>query len=465
MNLLVLDDDKIFREATKTWLGADFTIIQASNFTEAVAILDAQEIDFAIVDIDLKDPRHDGTDFLAVFKKRYPDRPAIIQSGHKEIPTVVKCIKLGADDYLEKPVNRDDLRIRVMKALASSRKTRVLSRAFEKSSLNHEIIGNHPYILDAKKLVERAAGSRIFFHGETGVGKTPFAWFSNQVVNSLTSQIRPFEQLNCASINHDHFQDLLFGHKKGAFTGAVSDKKGLVEIATGGDLFLDEIGELRPETQALFLTFMDTMEYYRLGDDQKRKADVRILCASNRDLAKMVGEGKFRKDLYSRISQVIVNIPPLRERIADVPILFAHFVKTFTGFEKTFDPAITELFKNFRWEEGNVRELRDAVEFLCISSRNEEKISLDHLSDRYRPKTPKSTTTQSNFTVEKSEIEKLYASGLDAYLESYERTLLTVLVKQIREQGTDSLELASGRLGISAATLYRRLKKYDIPLD
>lgn len=461
MNLLVLDDDKIFREATKTWLGTDFNIIQSSTFDEAVTILEKQEIDFAIIDIDLKDAKHDGSDFLAVFKKKHPDRPAIIQSSHTEVSTVVKCMKIGANDYLEKPVKKDDLRIRVMRVLAESRRTRVLSRAFEKSSQHQEILGNNPLLFEAKKLVERAGESRIFFHGETGVGKTPFAWFSNQVVSKNAGQIRAFEQLNCASITHEHFQDQLFGHKKGAFTGAVSDKKGLVENANGGDLFLDEIGELKLETQALFLTFMDSMEYYRLGDDQKRKADVRIVCASNRDLPTMVRNGTFRQDLYSRISQVIVNIPPLRDRLDDIPILFDHFVKTFAGFAKQFDPTIIELFKKFRWEEGNVREFRDAVEFLCISSRNDEKIEMSHLSDRYRPSNPRFSSNAVP-TVTETEIERLYQQGLVSYLENHERDVLACCVKNLRERGNESIETTAVKLGVSAATLYRRLKKYDI---
>lgn len=465
MTILVLDDDKIFREAIKTWLGVDFAIVQASSYTEAVGILEKQEIDFAIVDIDLKDPRYDGTDFLAVFKKKYPDRPAIIQSGHKEIATVVKCMKIGADDYLEKPVDKDDLRIRVMKVLAATRKTRVLSRAFEKSSKHQEVIGNNARITEAKQLVERAKELRILFHGETGVGKTPFAWLSNQVVSHLTGQIRPFEHLNCASISNEHFQDQLFGHKKGAFTGAIADKAGLVENASGGDLFLDEIGELKLETQALFLTFMDTMEYYRLGESQKRKADVRIICATNRDLPQMVKEGKFRQDLYSRISQVVVKITPLRDRLDDLPMLFTHFVNLFAGFEKPYDPKIVEVLKDFRWEEGNVRELRDAVEFLCISARSDEKIELHHLSDRYRSATPKKPSAVSNVSVAESDLERLYEYGLEAYLDQQEKEVLHACVKQVRERGTENLESVAGKLGISAATLYRRLKVFGIPLD
>lgn len=461
MKILVLDDDRMIREAIKTSLSERYSLLFASTFDEAVKILNDSELDGAIIDLDLRDRLHDGIEFLQLFKKKFPNNPVVIESGQKDVPTVVKCMKLGAEDYVEKPFDIDSLRLKIDKVLADNKKTKILTRALEKENVKNQIIGRHEKVLNAKALVDKAAHMRILFIGETGVGKTPFAWYSNQVVNKLEAQVRPFEQLNCASLSKEYFQDQLFGHKKGGFTNAVSDKRGLVEIAQGGDLFLDEIGEMTLDIQALFLTFLDTMEYYRLGDDQKRKAQVRVLCATNRDLPKMVKEGGFRKDLYSRISQVEIHIPPLRERASDVTILFEHFIEVFAGFPKPYDPEVVRLFLKFRWEEGNVRELRDSVEYLCLSSRESDRIEMHHLSDRYRPIEESEIITGELDTVAPQVMQALLTYGLESYLGHVEKKLLVSCVKQSKGK----LDTLATQLKISAPTLYRRIDKYNIPIE
>jgi two-component system response regulator PilR (NtrC family) len=271
MNVLVLDDELTLREAIKVVLGSEHRLLLAPSIAIAQSYLETEEVDGALIDVNLGE-KASGLDFLQSFKKKYPDKPAIMISGAREIPTVVRCMKLGADDYIEKPFDGDTLRLKVCKVFADSKRQRVYQRCYEQVESQSEIIGSNARLLQAKALVEEAAGLRVLFYGETGVGKTPFARFSNQVLSRLTGEMRPFEQINCAALNTEQFQDSLFGHKKGAFTGAISDKRGLVELAKGGDLFLDEIGEMPLETQALFLTFLDSMEYYRLGDDVKRRS-------------------------------------------------------------------------------------------------------------------------------------------------------------------------------------------------
>jgi two-component system, NtrC family, response regulator PilR len=459
LNILVLDDESISRDAIALSLRSKYKVFCAGTFQEAMGLIETNEIDAAIIDINLQDDSHDGLEFLQVFKQKFPESPAVIQSGYRDVPTVVKSIKLGADDYLEKPFDDATLHLKLSKVFSDVKKQRVFRRAFEKNSAKNQIVGHSEGIAKAKRIVEQAKDMRILFYGETGVGKTPFACYSNQIVSEIEGQVRPFEQINCACLNNEHFQDQLFGHKKGAFTGAIADKRGLVELAKGGDLFLDEIGDMPLETQALFLTFLDSMEYYRLGDDQKRKADVRILCATNKDLKKMVEEGKFRKDLYSRISQVVVDLPPLRQQPEDIPHLFEYFVQGFTGFAKPYDPEILKLFQKFRWEEGNVRELKDAVEYVCIMSRNSERIDVGHLSDRYRPiesASPRIEDTGNGVAV--IDYDGLTSCGLETYLGHLEKKILEGYLKVT----TESLEMMAKRLKISRPTLYRRLKKYDI---
>ena len=460
MNILVLDDDRVIRDSIKSALSDSHTIHVAANFDEAVDVIESTEIDAAIIDLDLRDKMHDGMEFLRLFKTRLPGSPVVIESGRKDIPTVVQCIKDGADDYVEKPFETDTIKLKIDKVLSDSKKTRTLERALQKTSQANQIIGSHPKIIKTKEAVEKAGALRILFHGETGVGKTPFAWYSNQVVNRMENQVRPFEHLNCAYLDREHFKDEMFGHKKGAFTSAIDDKRGLVEIAKGGDLFLDEVGEMPLEVQALFLTFLDNMEYSRLGETQKRKANVRIICATNRDLHKMEKEGTFRKDLLSRISQVEIHIPPLKDRMSDLPILFEHFINEFLGFQKPYDPAILQSFEKFTWEEGNVRELRDAVNYLCTSSRDSERIELRHLSETYRPIDVAAITGTDPALIAPEELNTVFQCGLDNYLGHLEKKILIATLKQ----NDESLENLARRLKTSKPTLYRRMKKYDIPV-
>ncbi len=459
-SLLILDDEVLALEAIQIAMGGKYKLFLASSYQKALSILDSEDIDGMMTDINLSESEHDGIEFLSVFKKRYPEKPALVVSGYREIPTVVKCIKLGADDYLEKPFDRETLEMKIEKVFSSAMKSRVYQRAFEKSVADQQIVGKDPSILRAKKILEEAATLRVLLNGETGVGKTPFARYSSEVVGQLTGQMRPFEQLNCACLNTEQFQDQLFGHKKGAFTGAIADKRGLVELARGGDLFLDEIGEMPLETQAMFLTFLDSMEYYRLGDDVKRKADVRIISATNRNLKKMVEEGKFRKDLYSRISQVVVQISPLRERAGDVPLLLEHFILKFAGFAKPYNPEVLTLLREQRWEEGNVREFQDTVEFLCLRSRGAESIEMEHMPPMYWSSAASNDSEMLDEAVEAApdDFKRVLDMGLESYLDAYERRILQNCVGQYR--GT--LDDMARQLKVSRPTLYRRLKRHRI---
>lgn len=459
MNLLILDDDPSIQILFKTVLGNAYTLFLVSQYDEAIERLESEEIDGAIVDIDLKDAhQRTGVDFLRAFKQRFGEKPIVMASGLKDINLVVECMKLGAEDYLEKPFeDRSSVKLRVDKVFLQAQQKRVFHRAFEKATVSQTIIGESPKILKAKQLVEHARDLRILLTGETGVGKTPFAQYSNSIVSQLQGQPRPFEQLNCAFLQKDRFQDELFGHKKGAFTTALSDKRGIVELAKGGDLFLDEIGEMPLDTQALFLTFLDSMEYYRLGEDRKRKADVRIICATNRDLKQMVKQGLFRQDLYSRIAQIVIPVPPLRERTEDIRALLEHFIRLFTGSNKSYDSEIIRILEGFTWEEGNVRELKDAVEYMCIMSKDSERIEVQHLSDQYRPLENPGLTVQA-FGPSFSDFERVYDMGLEVYLGHVEKNLL----EKLTAENAGTVDHLAKRLQVSRPTLYRRLKKYEL---
>jgi transcriptional regulator with PAS, ATPase and Fis domain len=323
----------------------------------------------------------------------------------------------------------------------------------EKTSMT-ELIGRSELLLSAIETTRRAECMRILFWGETGTGKTPFARLSNLTLSEIRGHKRPFEQVNCAALGPEHFQDVMFGHKRGAFTGAISEKSGLVEIARGGDLFLDEIGDMPLSTQAHLLTFLDSQEYYRLGDDQKRKADVRILSATNRNLPQMIREGQFRLDLYSRLSQVIVEIPPLRDRRRDIPVLFEYFLKRYAG-NKPYDPQVLLRLEKAEWKEGNVREFKDTIEYLSVMSREHNRIELFHLPERFYREP---TTQEQEPLSEDVSLPLLYDVGLDEYVTRVEDRLLDRVIKSRHGQ----LNHLAADLKISRSTLYRRLRRIGV---
>ena len=461
MKVLLVEDDLLVAKTLQLVLRNDYELRHVTSAGEALAALDREEADGVVLDIHLGCGAMSGVDLLKSLKKKYPDLPVVMASGDKSASVIVECIQEGADDFIEKPIDPTTLSIRLRKAFQDSRRNGVLRRAFERSTAATSLVGSNPSFQSARDLVSRAGRMRILFHGETGVGKTPFAQYSNQILSQEEGQLRPFEQVNCAGLSKDQFQDALFGHKKGAFTGAISDKAGLVAIAKGGDLFLDEVGEMPLDTQALFLTFIDTQEYYRLGDDQKRKADVRILCATNRDLKRMVAEGTFRKDLYSRISQVVVSIPPLRQRRDDIPALVEHFVRVFAGRSKPLADEVRRRFLDYGWEEGNVRELRDTVEYLCVMGRNTDVLTVDHLPDRIAPTIPASELPQSSEGGTGPWVQLVATHGLESSLNAVEKQILEHYVGEYGGVTDDLVRV----LKTSKPTLYRRLRQYGIAAD
>lgn len=295
--------------------------------------------------------------------------------------------------------------------------------------------------------------------GDTGVGKTPLARYSNKYLAEQGGYHRPFEQINCAGLSFDTFQDQLFGHKKGAFTSALCDKKGLVELADGGDLFLDEIGEMPLQAQALLLTFLDNQQYYRLGDDIKKHGNIRIISATNRNLKSLIDKGTFRKDLYSRLAQVEIQIPPLRERKRDIIPLMEHYIEHFSGSKKSYSTFVKDFFLSQGWIDGNVRELKDTVEYMCVMSKDEPSIDKNHLPEKYEI----SNVVQFPVTRNVSDWEMespMPEGGLDEILNLIECKILSHYFKKYR-----CIETLEGILRMSKPTIYRRIRKYGIAND
>jgi len=311
--------------------------------------------------LDLKLPDAEGVDILAQVKKEHPDLQTIIVTGFANVESAIESMRLGAFDYLTKPPNFDELGMRVEKAgdkTILERENRRLRFQVQRGMAS-DILTRSAALQKVLRTVEMVAAARtpVLIEGESGVGKELLAQHLHRV---SPRSAKAFVDLNCAAVPSALLESELFGHERGAFTGAGTDKPGLVEVADGGTLFLDEVGEMASEIQSKFLRVLDSGTFYRVGATRKRRADFRLVAATNRDLKAEVEQGRFRKDLFYRIHGVRVVIPPLRQRPEDIPLLVEHFSRSVPA-QKKFTPAALEAMAVYDWP-GNVRELHFAVE-------------------------------------------------------------------------------------------------------
>ena len=380
-------------------------------------------------------------------------------SNSSDLNTVVKCIKLGACDYIPKMNldNKDELSLRIRNCLKKELEYRTVK------TLEKEFDQNYPIIFQSKAMkqvlqeVELVDDMNILIEGETGVGKTPVARYANSLAAKRTNSMRPFVRINCAGLSRERLQADLFGHRKGAFTGAITDNKGLVEMAKNGDLFMDEVGDMDPACQAELLTFLDNGEYRRLGDPVVRHSNCRIIAATNTKLRDRVENGLFRKDLYSRLAQSRIIIPSLRERKEDIKPIMDYYIEKYSGRKKTYTQDVMDVYLKHDWTEGNIRELRDAVKYMCTKAKNDNEINLTHLNSGYYYSNNNVDDITINTTSMKSSVMEM---GYDNYIDNIERMVLDKLAREEK-----SIKGLSAKIKTSDVTLWRKFKKYNITVD
>jgi DNA-binding NtrC family response regulator len=367
--ILLVDDEEIVLRSCQRILGGAYDVDTARDGLEALGKVNERPYDVLILDI--KMPKMDGIEVLRRVKEARPDIEVIMVTGLHEIGTAVKAMKLGAQDYLPKPFEPDELELAVARAF--DRRAAVggvpESGGDEESSYRFEnIIGASPAMQAVFRLIARCAptNSTVMLRGESGTGKELIARAIHY--NSLRKD-HPFVPVDCTSLSENLLESELFGHVKGSFTGAVSNKKGLFEMADGGTLFLDEIGNIPLSTQAKLLRFIEEREFKAVGDTRTQSVDIRLVTATNKDLEGMVADGNFRDDLYYRINIFPIEIPPLRERREDIPALASYFLQKFSADmnqpTREFSPGAMNLLMNHDWP-GNVRELENVVERAVI---------------------------------------------------------------------------------------------------
>ncbi|AKF09361.1 sigma-54-dependent transcriptional regulator [Sandaracinus amylolyticus] len=436
---LVVDDDAGVRYTLRGFLeDAGLDVDEAKDGADALARLE----DHALVITDLRMPRMDGMELLRRIKAR-PDAPVVVMiTAHGSERQAVDAMKLGAFDYFKKPFEPDELLAVVRRALESATLRADNTRLAGELNLARTMVFDSAPMSRLAVLVQRVAPRdvTVLITGESGTGKERVA---EAIVRASSRRDRPYVRFNCAAITPDLAEAELFGHAKGAFTGAHRTRAGLFREADGGTLLLDEIGEMDGRTQAKLLRVLQEGEVRPVGEDRPVAVDVRIVAATHRDLAQLVSEGKFREDLLYRLKVVHLSVPPLRERPDDVPMLFRHFLDRYeerfgTGPLRVPD-GVMERLVAYRWP-GNVRELENAVESLvALSSDGEIDPSL--LPDAGAPSASAPTS-----------------AGLKERVEAYERGLI---VAALKECGGNRSE-AARRLGISRATLHEKLNKYGL---
>ncbi len=367
MNILVVDDEKLIRWSLKERLTREgFSVAEAEDGKSATAALDRELPDLVLLDMRLPDT--DGLAILKSIQERSPEIPVLIVTAYSTVDTAVEAMKLGAYDYVAKPFNMDELAITVKRALEASRLRRELGDRVrdQKDQFGaHNLIGESRPMQEIAALIRKVSQSQastILIRGESGSGKDVIA---KAIHYESARADKPFMNITCTALQDTLLESELFGHEKGSFTDAKSQKKGLFELAHGGTVFLDEIGDMSPALQAKLLRVLEEKAFRRIGGTQDLKVDVRVIAATNRHLEKAIEEKMFREDLYYRLNIITIDVPPLRDRREDVPLLVQHFLKRFS---REFRKAVVDIdgealakLMAYEWP-GNVRELRNAVE-------------------------------------------------------------------------------------------------------
>jgi two-component system, NtrC family, response regulator AtoC len=360
LRVLVAEDEATYARTVARYLegrGHEVRVAATGKATQKAL----SEAEWDVLLLDLKLPDADGVDLLSQVRQEHADLQTIIVTGFANVESAIGSMRLGAFDYVTKPPNFEELAVKVEKAGEKAmleRENRRLRYQVQRN-LASEIVSRAPAVKKILDTLSKVAGAKmpVLIEGESGVGKELLAQHLHRVSPRAS---RAFVDLNCAAVPASLLESELFGHERGAFTGAGTEKPGLVEVADGGTLFLDEIGEMSAEIQSKLLRLLDSGSFYRVGATRKRRADFRLVAATNRDLKKEVAEGRFRKDLFYRVNGVRVTIPPLRERPEDVPLLVDYFNRGLPN-SRPFSPEALRAMKTHDWP-GNVRELRFAVE-------------------------------------------------------------------------------------------------------
>ena len=447
--VLIVDDERNIRSGLSiAFEDEDFDTLEAENGEVAWNIINKKSVDLVITD--LRMPVLSGYDLLKRISSTFPTLPVIVLTGHGTIEDAVKAMQDGAIDFFTKPVDLDHIILTARKALQNSkileqnrRLTEEITTLKQKVQARGTIIGKSEKLTKMMSLIEQVAPTRasVLVTGESGVGKELVADALHRLSDRKDG---PFIKVHCASLSSNLLESELFGHEKGAFTGAVSQKKGRFELADGGTIFLDEIGEIDSATQVKILRVLQEREFERVGGTETIKVDVRIVAATNRDLLEEVKKGNFREDLFYRLNVVHIEVPPLRERKEDIPLLMSSFLEEFNREDNRaiegFSPAARKAMYAYSWP-GNIRQLRNTIESAVVTCRG-KVIDTGDLPEQ--------------IVAENRAGEVSIRLGVT--LSEAERTVIMSTLDFCEGNKTKASEM----LGIGRKTLHRKLEEYNV---
>ncbi len=445
VRILVLDDDRGHAEATSETLErSGYSVSIATSGAEGIRLLEEEAFDLVVSDLVMRD--HSGIDVVRKVKARSPETEVIVITGYPSYETALEALNEGAYDYLDKPIDLNVLRAKIRKALEKQQLVRSnveLQRQLDKRYGFEGIIGatdKMQTVFDTLRQVSPSTAT-VLVTGESGTGKELVA---KAVHANSPRRGSHFVPLNCAALSETVLESELFGHEKGAFTGADRQHKGRFEYAHRGTLFLDEIGDLPAAIQVKLLRVIEYGEVFRVGSNEPIRVDVRLIAATNQDLQALVRDGRFREDLYYRLKVVMVELPPLRDRLEDMPLLVQSFLQEFSGRDGRKVPEITpaamEFLYDYSWP-GNVRELRNCIESMVVLDKD-GKIDVEDVPRYVRsPEQAQSPSGVSGVNLEEGERES---------------------IRKALGMSEGNREKAARMLGIGERTLYRKIKRYGL---
>ena len=448
--ILIIDDEASVREALKDILEDEgYKVLEAKDGIEGLHLMKTEVLDLVFLDVWL--PHMGGVDVLKHIKEDYPVVSVILISGHANVDLAVKAIKIGAFDFLEKPLDITKVLTLTRNALELEKLRKENRSLKNRSVIEYRMIGESAGIRRIRDIINQSASSeaRVLILGDNGTGKELVA---RAIHNNSSRRDGPFVEINCAAIPENLIESELFGHEKGAFTGAVGAKKGKFELADGGTLFLDEVADMSLAAQAKVLRAIQELTFDRIGGIETITVDVRIVTATNKDILREIEAGRFREDLYFRLNVVPINVPSLKERSEDIPLLVEYFMSLFKSKEgtvKSISPEGLEEMLNYSWP-GNIRELKNFIERINIMSDGDE-ISLETVQKYLGEKK----------VVRKSPLlQKFGKMKLNEGKELFEREIL----KDRLESNGYNIARTAQDLGIYPSNLHSKIKKFGLEI-
>lgn len=442
--VLIVDDEKNTREGLGRALLRDYEVLTAESGATALKMISERTVDVMLSD--LRMPVMDGMTLMQRALASSPQLVCILLTAYGNIETAVEAMRYGATDFLTKPVNLEQLELVLKRSLRSREaeaENRQLREQLDEKFGMESMIGNSPEMEKIFEIVRQVASSRatVLIQGESGTGKELVA----KALHRLSSRRHgSFVPVHCAALSSTLLESELFGHEKGAFTGATERRKGRFELADGGSLFLDEIGEIDASVQVKILRALEERRFERVGGLEAVDVDTRLIAATNRDLKQMVADGEFREDLYYRLNVVVIQLPPLRKRTGDVPLLLRHYLDVFNRENgravEGFSPDALDLLAAYDWP-GNVRELRNIVEQTVVLARG-QRIGVRDLPSHLR----ENIQSGSAFSVQSGTLEEIEKQAI---------------LQTLNDEGGNRTRAAE-KLGISRRTLHRKISEYGV---